>query len=104
MLTCVSCTSCTHQKLHAHLLDILVAVEDEDIPGVRHQLALGRVQGEAGAARAAQGEAAHLAPVERVVCEGRAASHAAHRGQLLGTPGHRSLLQDGVSNLSYHTG
>ena len=41
-----------------HLLHVLVAVEDEHLPGVTHQLALRPVTGEAGAVAATQREAA----------------------------------------------
>ena len=42
----------------AHLLDVLVAVEDEHLPGVTQQLALWPVAGEAGAVAATQREPA----------------------------------------------
>ena len=83
----------------SYLLDILVRVEDEHLPGVAHQLALRGVEGGEGAGVAAEGQTAGLAPDYAGVEEGAAAGHTAHGRHLPGTPGHRPLLHHDVPDL-----
>ena len=81
------------------LLNVLVRVEDEHLPGVTEELALRGVEGGEGAGGAAEGETAGLAPDYLCVEQGAAAGHTAHLRHLPGPPGHGSLLQHDVPHL-----